>query len=84
MDWTAAGPARPSRGGLTANEHNDAVSDGRPHEHVPHHPGGEMNVESDRQSLGSRVHGYTLLFVVGVVQLAWLTTLGYALLRVFS
>jgi hypothetical protein len=43
-----------------------------------------MNVESDRQSLGSRVHGYTLLFVVGVVQLAWLTTLGYALLRLFS
>jgi hypothetical protein len=43
-----------------------------------------MNVGSARQSLGSRVHGYTLLLVVCVVQLAWLTTLGYALLRVFS
>lgn len=63
MDWTAAEPARPSNGGLPANE---------------------LNAESERQSLGSRVHGYTLMFVVGVVQLAWLMTLGYALLRLFS
>lgn len=43
-----------------------------------------MNVASGGQSLGTRVHGYTLLVVVGIVQLAWLTTLGYALLRLFS
>lgn len=43
-----------------------------------------MNVEPQGQSLGGRIHGYTLLVVVGIVQLAWLTTLGYALLRLFS
>lgn len=83
MDWTAARPAHLAKGGL-AEELDEPVRDGRPHERVPQKPGGEMNVEPQGQSLGGRIHGYTLLVVVGIVQLAWLTTLGYALLRLFS
>lgn len=84
MDWTAAGPVRPSRGGLTANEPDEAVHDARPDEHGPRHPDSTLRVATDRPSVGSRVHGYTLLVVILAVQLAWLTTLGYALLRLFS
>ena len=75
MDWTAAGPARPASGGLTASELTEPL---------PDPPGSAVTVGPDRRSLGSRVHGYTLLLVVALVQVAWLVTLGYALLRLFS
>ena len=75
MDWTAARPARTASGGPTASELTEPL---------PDRSGSAVNVGPDGRSLGSRVHGYTLLLVVALVQVAWLVTLGYALLRLVS
>ena len=84
MDWTVAQgrPLPASR--LPADQRNERVRDRGPDEEVPGHAGNEGQVELRGRSLASRVHGATLLLVIVVVQLAWLTALGYALLRLFA
>ena len=81
MDWTVAElPA----GRLPADQRDDRVRDLGPEEDVPDRAGNEGQIELRGRSLASRIHVATLLLVIVVVQLAWLTTLGYAFLRLVA
>jgi len=81
VDWTVAElPA----GRLPADQRDDRVRDLGPEEDVPDRARNEGQIELRGRSLASRIHGATLLLVIVVVQLAWLTTLGYAFLRLVA
>jgi hypothetical protein len=84
VNWTVAQGRRVPAGRLPAEQRNELVHDGGPDEHVPRQAGDVRQIELRGRSFASRIHGATLLLVIVVVQLAWLTTLGYAFLRLVA
>jgi hypothetical protein len=84
VDWTVAEGRPLPANRLPADQRNERVRDRGPEEEVPRRTGDEGQIELRGRTLASRIHGATLLLVIVVVQLAWLTTLGYALLRLVA
>lgn len=84
MDWTVA-QSRPVPGNRLATDERDRLlRDNGPDEETPGEARDQREIELHSRPLAARLHGATLLVVIVVVQLAWLTTLGYAFLRLVA
>ena len=72
-------------------DQRDQVRDSGPTGEAPDHAGEQQSVHSGKAlvqdrpaSATGRVHGMTVLSLIAVTQLAWLSMLGYALFRLLA